>query len=110
MKTELEKVIFVQSPVFQALPEKQIGILLNSSATPSVENLETWKAVNTIATNVTDFTKGSIAQHLRIRGDGFTTIVHNVAKIITNTGLNKLLAVNLVYNFTLFDNVWIEDV
>lgn len=109
MRTEKEKVLFTQATIFQVLPEKQVGSLLKANATPTVENVEVWKAVNTGAFNVTNFKFGGIAQRIHILGDGFTTVIYNVNKIITNTGVDKLLAANKVYRFTLINEVWYED-
>lgn len=85
-------------------------------ATPDVSNKRIFEGANTGAVNVTDFINGSLGQRLFIRGDGQMTII-NSAIILTNTGANKLLAVNKVYKFTYFErivatnvlHVWVED-
>lgn len=79
-----------------------------ADATPSVVNLKKFKAGNSVANNVTYFDDGQ-GQDISILGDGFTTVVHNAAKIVTNTGANKLLAAGKVYRFTQYDKIWYED-
>lgn len=79
-----------------------------AATTPSVENQEFWIANNTGAVTITNFLNGYVCQVIRILGDGFTTIANN-ANIKTNTGANKLLAVNKVYVFTFINNLWVED-
>lgn len=76
--------------------------------TPSVLNQDYWECMNTGAVTITQFEYGYNLQTLKILGDGFTTIANN-ANIKTNTGANKLLAVNKVYTFTLFNGVWVEN-
>jgi hypothetical protein len=80
-----------------------------ADSTPSVLNKRVFAAGNTVPTNVTYFDDGFDGQPISIAGDGFTTVVHNGAKIATNTGAPKLLAALKVYRFTRFNKVWIED-
>lgn len=110
MKREPGKVRFTQPISQEALPEKQLGRLTRNTAVPTVENVEVWQAENVAPFNVTYLTGGATSQRVHIIGDGNTTFVYDVAKIITNTGANKLLNVNKVYSFTLVNEVWIEDV
>jgi len=77
--------------------------------TPNVANLEKFVAGNTASTNVTNFSGGQDGQTIKILGDGFTSVVHDAFKIITNEGTSKLLAANKVFTFTHFDGVWVED-
>lgn len=80
--------------------------LLNS-ATPSVKNVRVWKCSGGVIT-ITNFLNGADNHQVSILGDGNTTVSHN-ANIKTTTGTDKLLSANLVYRFTLIDNVWYED-
>jgi hypothetical protein len=68
-----------------------------------------FEAGNTVANNVTYFDDGQDGQQIAVLGDGFTMVVHDVAKLKTNTGANKLLSADKVYRFTRFASVWIED-
>lgn len=98
----------IEAPQAQlVLPTRYIGNLKKASVTPSVKNVEHWKAVNTAAVTITDFLDGQDGQSLYILGDAHTTIANN-ANIKTNTAANKLLAALVVYHFTMFDGVWIE--
>lgn len=83
-----------------------------SSTTPKVSNLRIIYFKNTAPLTVTNFVGGAEGQSIQLRGDAQTTIANNT-NIVTNTGANKLLQLNLVYRFTLF-NVsgtlkWLED-
>lgn len=89
------------------LPIRFKGNLKIGDTKPSVKNMERWKAVNTGAVTVTDFSNGQEGQHIMIRGDGHTTVSNN-SNIKTNTGANKLLAADKVYSFVLFDGEWVE--
>lgn len=86
----------------QVLDEKYARVLQKTTATPSVINIEHAHAVNTAPQNVTDFLGGQPYQSVSIKGDGFTTVV-NGGNIFTNTGANKLLAVNIIYTFNKFE-------
>ena len=108
MKLFKEEVIFEDLVRYRILPFKGIDTLQKTSVTPSVANLETWIAANTGAVTITNFMKGAVGQRIKILGDGFTTIANNTV-IKTNTGANKLLAVNKVYRFTYINNIWYED-
>jgi len=77
---------------------------------PSVLNLEKFIAANIAPTNILNFRDGQNGQSITILGDGQTTVVYGVNTIITNTGVDKLLAANKVYRFTRFNSVWVEDV
>jgi hypothetical protein len=103
----------IEAPQKQlVLPKIFIGSLTPANATPSVKNAVKWKAVNTGAHNVTNFLSGQEGQEIQILGDGQTTIVHDVTKIICLTGANTLLASNKVYKFTLWkistNYVWVQ--
>lgn len=99
----------VESPLrFNVLPSQTAQKFVAADTTPSVTNHEYWIANNTGAVTVTKFDDGADCQELRILGDGFTTVANN-ANIKTNTGVNKLLAVNKVYRFTNFNGIWYED-
>jgi len=76
---------------------------------PSVKNLEKFIAANDAPTNILNFKDGQDGQTITILGDGQTTVVYGANTIITNTGVDKLLAANKVYRFTRFNSVWVED-
>lgn len=89
------------------LPTRLVGTLKRAVATPSVQNVELWKADNTVAQNITDFLNGQDGQTLTILGDGFSTVA-NGATVKTSTAANKLLVLNNVYCFTRFNDIWYE--
>ncbi len=93
------------------LPTTFVGKLIAGNTTPSVKNVERWKAVNIAPVSVTDFLDGQDGQELLILGDGFTTLVYDSTKLVPSTApANLLLVANAVYNFIRFDNVWYETV
>jgi|SRR6267378_1132088 len=108
MKREIDEVQFESTVRFKTLPVKGLDKFIPTDTTPSVKNLETWIANNTGAITVTDFDDAANEQRIKILGDGFTTIANN-ANIKTNTGANKLLAVNKIYVFTNINGIWYED-
>lgn len=98
----------VESPTANlVLPIRFIGKLKRASVTPSVKNVERWRADNTGAVTIVGFVDGQPGQEISILGDGFTSVANN-ASVKTNTGATKLLALNKVYRFTMFD-IWVED-
>lgn len=107
MKTEQEAVNFTSNVQFSKLPTKQFSQFGIGVTTPVVSDCEYWICGGTVVT-ITNFLKAIDGQQLNILGDGNTTIAAN-ANIITNTGVNKLLLVDVIYRFTLINNVWIED-
>jgi hypothetical protein len=98
----------VETPQTKMAIDKQFVEKFKPTAEPSVLNLERFKGSGTVL-NVTYFNKGQNGQRIVILGDGTTTIVHDPLRIKTNTGANKLLAVDKVYRFTRYDDVWVED-
>lgn len=108
MKEFNEPVMFRGVTTFVTLPVVNGDSIVPLITTPSVANRTVFECINTSPTTITNFLNGSKFQPLKILGDGFTTIANN-ATIKTNTGANKLLAANKVYNFTLFGSTWIED-
>lgn len=100
-----EEVVFNAPTRFYVLPEVMVDTLI--STTPDVDGRTTFKGSGVVAT-ITNFIKGINGQRIHIRGDGTTTVAHN-ATVKTSTGANKLLASNLMYHFTLIDNIWYED-
>lgn len=102
-----ERQVFIGGVSFIILPDVNGG-LLPVSVTPSVLNATHFIASSTVPITVTNFRDGADYQEISILGDGFTSIAHN-ASIKTNTGALKLLAANVVYHFTRFNNVWYED-
>ncbi len=100
----------IEAPQTKLIADREfIGTFKAADATPSVANLKTFKAGNTVANNLTYFDDGQDGQPISILGDGFTTVVHDVTKLKTNTGANKLLAADKVYRFTRFSSIWVED-
>lgn len=95
---------FESTTRFLILPQKNVVPM--SGVTPSVLNNEFFTASG--SATVTNFLYGQPPQTIKILGNG-TMIVSNNANIKTNTGANKILAVNKVYTFTLFTTVWIEN-
>lgn len=105
MKEFSEDVLFKQRVTFSTLPDTPTSTLKNST-TPSVANLNTFKACGSIVT-ITNFLQGSIGQVIYILGDGTTTIQNN-ANIVTSTGADVLLTLDTVYQYHLIDDVWYE--
>ena len=97
-----------EAPVTQLVLEKKFVRNSKADTTPSIKQIEKLHLKNTGAVLVTKFDDGQPGQELTILGDGFTTIQNN-AKLVTNTGANKLLLANKVYRFTNFAGVWHED-
>lgn len=99
-----------EAPRTQLVEDNEfVGKFTAADATPSILNLKRWKAGNTGANNVTFFDDGFDGKEISILGDGFTTVVHNVAKIKTNTAANKLFFAGRVYRFTRYSGIWVED-
>lgn len=102
--------VIQQAPVTKLVADREfITTFRGADSTPSVLNLTKFIAGNTGAQNVTYFDDGFDGQEISILGDGFTTLIHDAAKLLLNTGANKLLAVNKVYRFTRYNVKWIED-
>jgi hypothetical protein len=74
----------------------------------NINNIEFLALVNTAPVTVVNLTSGSQGRSVKFLGDGQTTFANNTV-IKTNTGANKLLAVDKVYVFTLYNNLWIEN-
>jgi hypothetical protein len=108
MKLEDEEVFFNNVVSFRVLPKSPVDKFQLTDTTPSVKNCENWICQNVAGVVVTNFDDGAVGQKINILGDGFTTISNN-AFIKTNTGANKLLAVNKIYRFHNFNNIWVED-
>lgn len=103
--------------------EQYGGILPLGDTTPSVRDLRTCILKNVGAVTVTRFDNGQAGQVISVLGDGNTTIQHyagainaaNGLKIKTNTGADKLLAVDIAYSFTCYEDqatgvaYWVED-
>src|SRR6267378_7619494 len=82
---------------FTTLPTQTVDKIKKNATTPNVLNLERLVTNNTIATTVTDFPGGADGQKLSILANDANTTIANNAKIVTNTGANKLLANGKVY-------------
>lgn len=89
------------------LPKRFVKNIAKGDSTPSVKNVEELICGNTATVLITDFDEGADGQHLFVLGDGFTT-VQNGAKIKTNTGADKMMAVDRFYHFVRFNNAWVE--
>lgn len=103
-----DEVLFKGPVQFSELPQQPISSLVLASTTPSVLNNTRLKAINSGAISITNFLDGQEGQEIKILGDGNTTVVHG-SFIKTNTAVNKLLAANKVYTFSLWSAVWIEN-
>lgn len=97
-----------EAPVTQLVLEKKFVRNSKADATPSIKQIEKLVFKNTGAVLVTHFKDAQPGQEITILGDGFTTIQNN-AKLVTNTGADKLLVAGKVYRFTNFNGVWHED-
>jgi len=105
MKIFDEEVYFNSFVRFFVLPKVYVD-LIHTHTTPSVLNRTILKSPSSPIT-VTNFDDGAQGQTIRILGNGNLTVAHN-SNIKTNTGANKILAADKVYNFTLIDEVWYE--
>ncbi len=106
----LSKEVVKQAPgTSQVLDKEFVGTFKAADTTPSVLNLIKFKAGNTVGNNVTYFDDGFDGQEISILGEGFTTLVYDVTKLLTNTAANKLLAAGKVYRLTRYDGKWVED-
>lgn len=103
-----DAVLFKSTVEFAELPVQLIAKFAPGQDFPSVLNGTRFIANNSSAANLNYFKDGQEGQEIKIRGDGFSTIVAS-AIMHTNTGLNKLLAINKVYTFTQFLSIWYEN-
>jgi hypothetical protein len=95
----------VEAPATPLVLEQQfISTLVGT--TPNVKNIQ-YTYSHGSATVVTSFLNGQDGQELNILGNGNTTLAVS-GNIVTNTGSSKLLAANLVYEFTFFGTKWYE--
>lgn len=108
MKIINDSYTFLGEVIFSILPTKQAQKFTAGDTTPKVLNNENWICNNTGAITVTNFDNGATCQVIKLLGDGFTTVANNAA-IKTNTGANKLLAVNKIYTFHFINGVWYEN-
>ena len=81
--------------------------LKKADTAPSILNTQIAIAQNTAPVTVVDFTNGAAGQRLHVLGDSLTTVAYGT-NIKTNTGVDKLLLVDLVYTFTRINGVWYE--
>lgn len=105
MKTHNEEQVFNNTTTFRILPREFVS-KLDATTTPSVKNVRRFTTSDTVVT-ITNFDDGAEGQTIMIVGDGKLTVTHGT-NIFTNTGANKLLAVNRIYTFTLINNLWYE--
>src|SRR5882724_306369 len=99
-----------EAPTTKLVADKEFVVTFKvADTTPSVLNLHVFKAGNLVANNITYFDDGFDGQEISILGDGFTTLVHDVTRLLTNTLGNKLMLSGKVYHLTRFDSKWIED-
>lgn len=108
MKFERDDVTFSGRVSFSVLPV-EFTDTFKDLVTPSVSNVNVFKCSGSVTT-ITNFLSGSDGQTIKILGDGNTTVSNN-SNISTNTGANKLLAVNKIYRFTYLQETahWYED-
>lgn len=102
-----EQVTFNQPIRINAGIERSSQNFAPGDVTPNVKNHSYWICANSVSVTITQFDQGQDCQELNILGDGFTTIANN-SNIKTNEGADKLLAVNTVYRFINYSNVWYE--
>jgi hypothetical protein len=99
----------ISAPQTHNVLDKEFIATLEDSIAPSVLNLVKFQASGSVQ-NISNFSKGQIGQTITILGDGNRTVEHDVTKVVTNTGADKLLENGKVYRFTKYpDNVWYED-
>lgn len=82
----------------------------DGDTTPSVQESNLFRATNTVATTITNFTNGREGQLVYLRPTNANTTVANNANITTTTAANKLLTANVIYKF-LYDSAsakWFE--
>jgi hypothetical protein len=108
-KEDYQSIIKETPDTLNVLPVQQVKKLEVAHPTPTVANLEKFTLHNTVATNVTDFSQGQDGQHVHILGDGFTSVGAGGTKIKTVSGVNSVLAANIVYEFTRFGGIWYEN-
>lgn len=108
MRAINEDIVYNGRVIFSVLPDNPTSTLTPASTTPLVTNGQVFESGGTLV-SITNFLGAADGQTIRIRGDGFTTLVHGTY-IKTNTGANKLLAANRLYTLTYFndDLLWIE--
>lgn len=94
--------------LYSVLPDNPIDSIPKTVVTPNVANRQRLKCINTGPITITNFKGGAAGQTIKLLGEGQTTIANN-ANIKTNTGGAKLLALNIVYTYTLFGAIWYED-
>lgn len=102
-----DPVVFEAGVIFTQIPNAIVAVATPGATTPSILNSTSLKLAATGATTLTNFMNGAQGQLLAVFGDGNTTVTHGT-KIFTNTGANKLLAVNRVYVFHFRDSIWYE--
>lgn len=103
-----EPTFFRNRVKFIILPDVNGDIIPAGITVPIIKGRNVLAFQNTAPLSITNFTGGALYQTIKLIGDGFTTLKHN-ATIKNNTGADKLLAVNKAYNYTLINNIWIED-
>jgi hypothetical protein len=101
-----EDVIFDAGVTFNLLPKVWLGSFFAGDTTPSILSVTVFKSPGS-ATTVTNFDNGAEGQTIRILGNGNLTVSNNTT-IKTNTGANKVLAANKIYEFTLVNAIWYE--
>lgn len=89
-----------------SVPPMNISV---SGATPTVGPFATIVSMaNSGATNVTELRGGVNYQQVKLKGDGTSTLIYDVSKIVTNTGADKLLVAGKIYTLTNYNGVWVE--
>lgn len=108
MTERLQSEVLVEvSPTLAKLPKGFVGRFSGADTTPSVMDCLVWVCSSSVVT-ITNFDDGQEGQTIKLLGNANTTITHG-SNIMTNTGANKALADDMVYTFTLIDNIWYED-
>lgn len=92
------------APSFPAHPVR----VADATATPDVTGTSLLILFQfSTPTTITNFINGSVGQSVRLIGSNVVTIANN-SSIQTNTGANKALSSNLVYEFTYYNGKWYE--
>lgn len=80
----------------------------DADATPDISAGTFFKTANTGATSITDFTGNTDCLIFVRADDNYTTIVHDVTKIILQGGIDITLAQNDIMMFVEDGGVWYE--
>lgn len=98
----------IEAPqTYLSLPRRFVGKLTPGSTTPSIKNVEHWRANNSGAVTVTNLVDGQEGQSLYILGDGFTTL-QNGTTMFMQGAADLLLATDTVYHLVMMNGKWYQ--